>query len=819
MQAQSIEFLQLFNGQVQYVVPRWQRRYRWGKSDIERLVDDLLTVASQNSNLTHYGGTLLTFPEPGPAGVVKSIRVVDGQQRLTTVSILLACIAENLGDTGHCGDWTAENIYDDLLTNPKKSLDKRLKLKLQDGDEEEYRQGLEGEPKGVGAVAQAWKVSRQLVERNNVDLLLKGLSKLKVVSIGVEHEDPQQIFESLNATGRPLTESEKVKNWLLMGLPDAEQQNLHDNYWLKIEEDLDAKYSTESIDKFLRDFLRWQTGEVRGINLTYEDLRRWAVRKGMANERPALCQELARLANMYGILTGTAGKHHNGEVERELRHLRAIGIDVHRPLTLRLLDDASKLRYKEMPYEDGLVKIFAGIGSWITRLWLADKQTAGMNTAIAEIAHDRGPDERDDFADYWLNQISKRQNTRVGVPHDGEVRNGIQNRKAYGGSATKSSFAVLYALAEHEHREETPSPDRLTIEHVMPQKLTSEWRLALGDNADEIHKRYVNCLSNLTLSGDYANPEMGAKPFSQKIPVYKRSTIGITQRLAKEDDWNERTLDKRYEDLAHRALKRWPWHRQEATEDEKRHFASGLRWRFESGPWRSEDVASQMVLNVAGALLTHESTNAEKLSGKAIIPNIHLASVYPPESKVGSLTMRAIPGHEQYVIYPYARDYPTSAKRCRELGRRCGVSIDVEVSEKSEHQAFWRLLKETTKGLPGQKDTWRGPSQWTTSPNSSGDCVGIHIGNPELIWLYVRAGDSQQSQARSERMKRYSWLIKNQMGDQTLGNDMEKNSEKGWSITVQKNWIHNDEDSWPEVADWIKQQHERLQMIVKSFTL
>ena len=814
MQAQSIEFLQLFNGQVQYVVPRWQRRYRWGKSDIERLVDDLLTVASQNSEITHYGGTLLTFPEPGPAGVVKSIRVVDGQQRLTTVSILLACIADKLGDTGHCEDWTSENIYDDLLTNPKKPLEKRRKLKLQDGDEEEYRQGLEGEPRGVGAVTQAWKISRQLVARNDVALLLKGLSKLKVVSIGVEHEDPQQIFESLNATGRPLTESEKVKNWLLMGLPDEEQQNLHDNYWLKIEEVLGAKYSTEPIDIFLRDFLRWQAGEVRGINLTYEDLRRWAVRNGNSNKRPALCHELARLAKIYGILTGTAGNHHNKKVELELRHLRAIGIDVHRPLTLRLLDDASNQRYKETFDEDGLAKILRGIGSWITRLWLADKATAGMNTAIAEIAHDKGPGEHDDLVDYWLSQIHKRRNTRVGVPNDDEVVNGIQTRKAYGGSATKSSFAVLYALAEQDHGAETPSPDRLTIEHVMPQKLTNEWRLALGDNADEIHKRYVNCLSNLTLSGDDTNSQMGAKPFDQKIPVYEKSAIGIKQQLAKLGDWNETALNQRSEYLAHRALQRWSWHEQETAEDAKKHFASGLRWRFESGPWQSEHTASQMVLNVVGALLSHDSSNAEKLSGEAITRNIHSASVYPPNSKVRSLTMRAIPGHEQCVMYPYMRDYPASAKHCQELGRRCGVRIDVEFPETSESQAFWKLLKEQTGGLPGQKDTWRGSSQLTTSFNSFDDCIAVYIGDPESLRLYVRAGEKKQSRATSERMKRYSLLIQSQMGDQILGNDIEKNSKKGRTITVQKSWMRDNEDSWPEVADWIMQQQERLQIIV-----
>ena len=112
MNAQPIRFLELLNRQVQYVVPRWQRRYRWGQSDIERLVEDLLTVAAADTDAAHYGGTLLTFPEPGAPGVVTTYRVVDGQQRLTTVSILLACIAEKLGPDGTCGEWTPQNLGD-----------------------------------------------------------------------------------------------------------------------------------------------------------------------------------------------------------------------------------------------------------------------------------------------------------------------------------------------------------------------------------------------------------------------------------------------------------------------------------------------------------------------------------------------------------------------------------------------------------------------------------------------------------------------------------------------------------------------------------
>ena len=253
MHAQHIDFLDLLDGQVQYVVPRWQRRYRWGQADIERLVEDLLTVAVAGPEAAHYGGTLLTFPEPGPAGVVKTIRVVDGQQRLTTVSILLACIAGALGPDGQCGNWTAQIIRDDRLTNPGKPPEKRRKLRLQHGDDDEYRLGLEGTPTGAGAVSQAWRISRRLVARNEATHLFEGLKRLRVVSIGLEQkEDPQQIFESLNATGRPLTESEKVKNLLLMGLPDAEQQDLHDNHWLEIERSLGAQHTTEPTDTFLR---------------------------------------------------------------------------------------------------------------------------------------------------------------------------------------------------------------------------------------------------------------------------------------------------------------------------------------------------------------------------------------------------------------------------------------------------------------------------------------------------------------------------------------------------------------------------------------
>lgn len=675
MQAQHIDFLELLNGQVQYVVPRWQRRYRWGQADIERLVEDLMTVAIGGADAAHYGGTLLTFPEPGPAGVVKTIRVVDGQQRLTTVSILLACIAEKLGPTGQCDDWTAHIIRDDRLTNPGKPKEKYRKLRLQDGDEEEYRRGLEGEPAGAGAVAQAWRTARRLVARHDVDSLLHGLERFRVVSIGLdEREDPQQIFESLNATGRPLTESEKVKNWLLMGLRDEEQQDLHENYWVEIEKSLGAEHTTEPTDTFLRDVLRWRTGEIHGVDRVYDGLRRWAVRQRHVTDRPALCRDLTRLARLYGTLTGTAGEHHDPRVERELRHLRALGMDIHRPLTLRLLSDASQ-NGQVRDASEALATTLAGIGTWTTRLWLADRATAGMNRAVVDLAHESGPGDSDDFADYWLGRIRRLRNTRVGVPNDEDVREGIRTRKAYGGSATGSSFAVLCALMEAEHREEAPARNRLTIEHVMPQKLTDAWKLTLGDEPEEKHGRYRNRLANLTLSGDATNSSMAAGTFAAKREVYRNSSIGMTRRLADENEWDEDAIERRVEDLTGRVLNRWPWPDQTTASQ----VGSTLRWRLDDGPWHTENVAGQMVLNVAGALLSRDSANAARLSGESIRPNVHLARRYPPGSTAGTLTMRAIPGNDEYVLCPYERDYPMSAERCRKMGQRCNVRVEVEL--------------------------------------------------------------------------------------------------------------------------------------------
>ena len=559
MRAKETRFLELFNGKVQYLVPRWQRPYRWGDTEIRRLVEDLLAIAAANDEARpHYGGTMITVLER--TGVLKVHRVVDGQQRLTTVSLLLARIAEVLGADGKYGELTAAGIRLNLLTNPKRPEERRFKLRLQDGDDEEYRRIIDFDSlgSGGGALSRAWRVVKRNVTDGNVERLIEGLHRLRVISIGLEdRDDPQQIFESLNGTGKPLTEGEKVKNWLLMGLSEEIQDELHDEHWLEIESSLDARHAPERIDLFLRDVMRWRTGRTVAKEETYDGFRRWAIGEGRDNpkKRPELCRELASLAALYGQITDTAAKQPSPSVKRELDHLRALGIHVHRPFSLRLLWDAQRLG----PGEESLLPALTAVSRWVTRAWLAGGSLAGLDKAFAQLAHTAMPADEGDHSQFWIGQISGIDDERIAVPSDTAVREGIQLTSKYGGLNTRATAAVLYAMVDREQRGEVPARVSLTVEHIMPQTLNQSWLDDLSERGEEIHEQHVHRLGNLTLCGDRWNPALSNHPFGKKRALYRKSSILMTRRLADLAAWDESAIKERATALTDKALELWPW--------------------------------------------------------------------------------------------------------------------------------------------------------------------------------------------------------------------------------------------------------------------
>ena len=188
-------------------------------------------------------------------------------------------------------------------------------------------------------------------------------------------------------------------------------------------------------------------------------------------------------------------------------------------------------------------------------------------------------------------------------------------------------------------------------------------------------------LANLTLSGDATNAGLGTRTFSQKSEIYRNSPIGMTRRVAREADWGEEALERRAEQLASEALNLWPWEATGQAAPEQAPF----RWRVDGGDWRAADSGSGLVLAVVGALVAHDPRNVERLTGDTLSRDLQPANRVPPDSKVGTLTFRAVPGREDVVIYPYGGNYPESAERCRQMGVRCGVDLDVVFNDEKPY--------------------------------------------------------------------------------------------------------------------------------------
>ncbi len=799
------DFLDLFVAGACYKVPRWQRRYRWKSTDIKRLIADLVAVANSTNPLKrHYGGTLLTKMESVPPGTrIQPFQVVDGQQRLTTVSILLSCIADAMTASNmEVDDWTGPEIKENMVFNPTKK--NRYKMRLQDGDNDAYRLALDGESSEISAVSQARRILNAAVNKNGAEVLFKGLQRLQVVSIGLGRgDDPQQIFESLNATGRPLTESEKLKNWFLMGLSDEKQEELYNGPWLRMERALQAEVEDDEsgrIDQYLRDFLRWKTGVLRGRGYVYEDFRRWALKCDKDENRLSLCRELAEASRSYGNLISGGGPHWHKDVEKQLVHLRAIGLDTHRPFTLRLLHESR--RHGES-YQAGssLAQVLAMVGTWVTRFWLADRPMAGMNRAFATLAHGKGPMDNEDPVAFWTDQIKGFRGSRVEVPTDHAVREGARTRKAYGGAATRATKAILCALMEQEQRGGAPARESLTVEHLMPQKLTDEWRQVLGPDADEIRRWHAHRIGNLTISG--VNSELGNRSWQEKRYILKhRSGVLENHRIASRKRWDPGAMEERTQRLTESILTLWPWVDQDDYKSPNPQGWGQLAWRLKGMGWRDEATFRDALLNVASALISHDHSNGDRLLGSNGRWNLQLASEHPPSS------MRsAVPKHPMYTMYVNL-SAPAIVNSIRQMGDRCKSPVELDITI----QAFWRTLEAETGGIPGQRDEWLSGWQRSSPVNGYGDRVHFTL-NETWIGMYIRAHE-ESSPSRTARIRRASRKIRNEMPDQE--NDGIDRSEQGSTITVRQDWQRSDRSEWPEMAIWVKSQFSRLEGIARE---
>lgn len=814
MKADSVAFLDILNQPCQYSIPLWQRRYSWGNREIEQLISDL-ELASKKAEVDpeyrHYCGAMITYSDSnGPGAIVKHHRVIDGQQRMTTVSLLLLCISQCMNEETRVEDWDPTSIKDNLLTNPGKPLNLFRKLQLRETDEKEYAvliNNPEHDVKTQGRIAYAYRQLKKHVQEKGVFHLMNGLRHLWIVSVALQsHDDPQQVFQSLNTTGKPLTEGEKIKNWLLAGLSTFDQEKIYESSWRPLEIALgafenalvavtDQKEATRNLDLFFREFLIWKTGKTIRRNDVYFEFREWAIRSRFDEDRPELGKHLLYCANIYGFIIGTYNWSStvSSKIESVVRRLRAQPIDVHRPLTLRILHDWLD---KTLQLSD--VEVAASlqlIETWFVRLWLSGRQSAGLNKGLAKLSGKTARGMKENYVDYWGNQFA---NQAIGVPTDEELAQGVRTRRAYGGENTKMSRAIHCAIFETQVG---VFPDKLkpwTIEHIMPQTIGEHWKKELGPNYQSVHNEYKHRLANLTLMGEGLAPVASNAPFIEKKKVYEKAGYFLTSQLCDFPKWNRESLDKRCEDLTKLFLKQWPWKYLTKTQTE---IEAVIKWKVNERDWVYSESLNNAVVILSEQLMSENVDNFNILTD----PNGKFHYVHRKHITAKNLPFfRELPGHSEWLIHAKPAEMVVDCMRY--FAKKCNVQIEIECF----YQQFWSAFFKKIDGNHWFPENHFSSLLWSDKFTESNYQVGVSILSTQLK-LWVDAKSKKLDQTIVEQLEEISNEISEQVPfEEVQGQDPKECALNGYSLTPNHPLHIADKNTWDEAIDWLKQRYDMV---------
>ena len=554
MRALETRLRALLEGQQHYVIPLFQRPYSWRRNDWETLWNDIIETYRFNPAGGHFLGSIVSKSLPGTPEGVSPYIVIDGQQRLTTLSIVIAALRDRISKA----DPKAGARIDDLCLMNKHAKDEyHYKIRPTQADRPAYFAVIDGNSNSANEedpnlICQAYDfffdaLGKSADEEDDEPIDLARLERLlldevEVVSITLEDDDNEyRIFESLNWKGAPLSQADLLRNYFFMCIRPDQQQKLYDSVWLPMQAMLDSKA--------LADFFRYQymsTGHFvreKDIYLKWRgDLDRLE-----PDDLAAKMRELAGYAQYYKRLIEPEAEPDSAIRER-LERLNRWGGQTIYPFMLWLYEGAGGRTVDST----GVSSVLRLIESYLVRRLFCGIPTQGSNRFFMGLAT-RIPDGN--IVEAVRQALSQPTGSRR-WPTDKEFREELISYELYEGSRADQRRLVIETFEQdHEHKE--PAELRgLTVEHIMPQVLTDEWRDALGSDAYEIHSLLLHTLGNLTLTG--YNPELSNRSFSEKRRLFQNSNLAMNRKIAEEAEWGPEQIRSRAQLLAARAIKIWP---------------------------------------------------------------------------------------------------------------------------------------------------------------------------------------------------------------------------------------------------------------------
>jgi uncharacterized protein with ParB-like and HNH nuclease domain len=540
MQAKETKLQDIIEGTKQYVIPLFQRTYSWTSKEWEILWKDLVDLCEMESPRTHFIGSIVNMPTVSvPEGVAKYL-LIDGQQRLTTIFVLLAILRDK-AKQNDINSRFANEINDTLLVNQYKDGIDYFKLMPTQIDRPVFENLIKGKiVETESQIIEAYRFFEKKIKQTNFEYeKLKKIitSYFSVVSIVLDADDnPYLVFESLNAKGRPLTQADLIRNYFFMRIHVDKQEEIYTELWLPMQTALN-----ENLTEFIRHFLMRNGGIVKQTDVYY------ALKENVSTQNAIMyLTELQKFSVYYKHLLNPDFEP-DALVKKCIKRLNRIEVTTAYPLLLNFYNDYANNTISK----DDFVAILQILENYLIRRFVCNIPTNQLNKIFPTIYPQ--VKSADNIVESFKTVLQSK-----GYPKDNEFENRFRETKFYGGGDRQvKTKLILETLEENFAHKENVSFERLTIEHIMPQTLSEWWQVELGEEWAETHDLFLHTIGNLTLTA--YNSELSNDDFPTKKRTFSESHLDLNKYFGDKSNWTKEEIEKRAENLAKKAIEIWSY--------------------------------------------------------------------------------------------------------------------------------------------------------------------------------------------------------------------------------------------------------------------